>query len=84
MTGFPVDLHALAEELAPLIAAELQGREPLYSPKTLAERLDIHERTVRQMLADGVIPSMLVSGSRKIDPVDVDRYLAAQKAKAAA
>lgn len=43
-------------------------RRPFMSPKTLAAYLELSERTVRQMLADGVIPSYLIGGARRIDP----------------
>ena len=49
---------------------------PFFTPKTLAEYLSVSERTIRQMLADGRIPSYRVEGVRRIDPHDVDAYLA--------
>lgn len=52
---------------------------PFFTPKGLAEYLAVSERTVRQMLADRRIPSYRVEGARRIDPADVDRYLAANR-----
>lgn len=49
---------------------------PFYTPVTLATKLAVSERTVRQLLATGEIPSYKVAGLRRIDPTDVDRYLA--------
>jgi excisionase family DNA binding protein len=53
-----------------------QALRPFFTPKALAEYLSISERTVRQMLAEGRIPSYRVEGARRIDPDDVDAYLA--------
>jgi excisionase family DNA binding protein len=47
-----------------------------FTPKTLALYLSISERTVRSMLANGTLPSYRVEGARRIDPADVDKYLA--------
>jgi excisionase family DNA binding protein len=49
---------------------------PFFSPKALAEYLSISERTVRDMLSKERIPSYKVEGQRRIDPVDVEKYLA--------
>jgi len=49
---------------------------PFFSPKALAEYLSISERTVRDMLSKQRIPSYKVEGQRRIDPADVDDYLA--------
>jgi excisionase family DNA binding protein len=67
------DIGALAKRLATLIGTA--NREPFYTPQTLARRLSLSERTVREMLARGVIPSYKVEGARRIDPRDVERYL---------
>jgi len=56
---------------------------PLFTPKALATYLGLSERTVWQMLADGVIPSVKVNagraGARRIDPADVDEYLSRRR-----
>jgi excisionase family DNA binding protein len=57
-------------------------RRAFFTPKTLA--LAISERTVRSMLASGRIPSYRVEGARRIDPRDVDRYLANRREERAA
>jgi excisionase family DNA binding protein len=54
-------------------------RRAFFTPKTLAAYLAVSERTVRQMLADAVIPSYRIEGSRRIDPGDVDAYLATRR-----
>jgi excisionase family DNA binding protein len=80
--------HELAAALSRLLGAALRrgvvmaeihvvaARRPFFSPKALAAYLDISERTVRQLLADGVIPSYKIAGSRRIDPADVDAFVA--------
>src|ERR1700733_1921805 len=49
---------------------------PFFTPKTLADYLSISERTVREMLSKERIPSYKVEGQRRIDPLDVEKYLA--------
>jgi excisionase family DNA binding protein len=49
---------------------------PFYTPRTLAQRLSLSERQARRLIADGDIPSYRVRGSRRVDPDDVDKYLA--------
>lgn len=56
-------------------------RRAFFTPKTLAQYLALSERTVRDMLArkpdrGPIIPSYLIQGSRRVDPADVDAYLA--------
>ena len=53
-----------------------QELRPFLTPKTLAEYLAISERTVRDMLSKQRIPSYKVEGQRRIDPADVEKYLA--------
>ena len=60
-----------------------QELRPFFTPKGLAEYLSISERTVRDMLSKERIPSYKVEGQRRIDPADVDRYLARNRNGAA-
>jgi excisionase family DNA binding protein len=53
-----------------------EERRAFFTPRSLAEYLSISERTVRQILLDGRIPSYKIQGVRRIDPTDVDAYLA--------
>lgn len=53
-----------------------QELRPFFTPKALAEYLSISERTVRDMLGKNRIPSYKVEGQRRIDPADVEQYLA--------
>jgi excisionase family DNA binding protein len=66
-----------AVEIAPL------RRRPFFTPKTLAAYLSVSERTVRDMLAKGRIPSYKVEGQRRVAVEDVDAYLAANRQEAA-
>lgn len=58
--------------------------QPFYTPATLAARLSLSPRMVRGLLQRGVIPSYKIEGSRRIDPRDVDRYLASCREEKAA
>jgi excisionase family DNA binding protein len=60
-----------------------QDLRPFFTPKALAEYLSISERTVREMLSKRRIPSYKVEGQRRIDPVDVEKYLARNRNAAA-
>lgn len=60
-----------------------QELRPFFTPKALAEYLSISERTVRDMLSKQRIPSYKVEGQRRIDPADVERYLARNRNRAA-
>jgi excisionase family DNA binding protein len=61
-----------------------QERRASFTPKTLALYLALSERTVRSMLAQGKIASYRVEGARRIDPTDVDSYLARRRHRGAA
>lgn len=60
-----------------------EERRPFFTPRGLAEYLNVDPRTVRRMLNRGVIPSYKIEGARRIDAEDVDRYLAARREEAA-
>lgn len=83
MTVMDSELEALIDRIADEVVervASLKDR-PLYSPNSLAEKLQLTPRTVRKMLADGVIPSFVIGeSSRRVDPADVDAYLERRKA----
>jgi excisionase family DNA binding protein len=52
-------------------------RRPFFTSRQLADYLALSERTVRELLRTGAIPFYKVSGARRIDPADVDAWLAA-------
>jgi excisionase family DNA binding protein len=76
------DMDVLAEKIAAKVAEKTDAR-PLLSPAGLAERLGVSERKAREMLAEGVIPSLLVGGGRRVEPSAVDAYIDRQKGDAA-
>jgi excisionase family DNA binding protein len=55
------------------------GRRPLLTPRGLAAYLSLSERTVRELLRRGELPSYKVAGARRIDPDDVDVWLAKRR-----
>lgn len=62
-----------------------QTRRPFFTTASLAAYLSLSERTIREMVKRGELPSYKVAGARRIDPVDVDSYLAERRhGKAAA
>jgi excisionase family DNA binding protein len=61
-----------------------QQRRAFFTPRTLAQYLSLSERTVRSMLAAGKIASYRVEGARRIDPADVDSYLARHRGRGVA
>jgi excisionase family DNA binding protein len=81
MTG-ALDLDALKREITDSVVAALRAERderPLLSPKELAVRLGISDRTARSMIASGALPSVKVGGLTKVEPGAVDEYLARQK-----
>ena len=52
-----------------------QAERPFYTVKSLAHRLAVTERTVRNLLRSGEIDSYTIGTARRIDPEDVDSYL---------
>ena len=82
----PADL--IADAVVARLREELDTR-PLLTPKTLAERLAVSERTARELLGQGVIPSFTVGEpgketGRRIRPADVDAYIAARERESTA
>lgn len=81
MTDTAFDLEAFKAEVTDAVIARLEARDrPLYSAKTLAAKLTVSERVVREKLESGEIPSFKVGGLRRVDPAAVDLYLAMRKA----
>jgi excisionase family DNA binding protein len=63
----------------PAIDVAEQPRRPFFTTATLARYLAVSERTIRDMLKRGEFPSYKVAGARRIDPADVDSYLAKRR-----
>lgn len=54
-------------------------RRAFFTPDTLAEFLAVTPRFVRKLLAEGELPSYKIGTTRRIDPEDVDAFLAARR-----
>lgn len=52
---------------------------PFYTIAALAKRLDLGERTIRNYVESGEIPSYKFGRSRRINPDDVDSWLARRR-----
>jgi excisionase family DNA binding protein len=81
MTG-ALDLDALKREITESVVAALRAERderPLLSPKDVATRLGISDRTARSMIESGALPSVKVGGLRRVEAGAVDEYLARQK-----
>jgi excisionase family DNA binding protein len=55
----------------------------LLSVLLAAKRLSIARGTCYRLIKAGTIPSVRVGGSVRVDPVELDRWLAAQRTDAA-
>ena len=55
------------------------AEEPFHSVASLAKKLAISERTVREMLNRGELPWYRVGAQRRIGPADVKRWLDARR-----
>lgn len=70
----PLSIGLSGLELTPL-AKKRRGRS-WYTPATLAKRLNVSERTVRNWVSSGKLPSYKIGRMRRIDPDDVDAFMA--------
>lgn len=55
------------------------AEEPFYSVASLAKKLAVSDKTVREMLNRGEIPCYRIGAQRRIDPADVKRWLDARR-----
>lgn len=71
-------LEGLADEIAEKVAARLSDDRSLLSVDALAERLGLSPRAARALIdgPDPRIRSVKVGGARRIEPAEVDRYVA--------
>jgi excisionase family DNA binding protein len=82
VTDSTFDVEAFKREIADEVVARLRAERedwPLLSAKDVATRLGISERTARQMIADGTLPSLKTGGLTKVQPSALDEYVARQK-----
>ena len=54
-----------------------------FTERTLAAYLAVSDRTIRNWIRRGELPSYKLGASRRIDPADVDRFLASRRDEAA-
>lgn len=82
-------VDALARPSSVMAASEIaiteahDERRPFFTPRALALYLAVSERTLRELLRTGEIPSYKIAGTRRIDPADVDAWLARRRHEAA-
>lgn len=72
--GFP-DIGGMRENSA--------QAEHFFTERTLAAYLAVSDRTIRNWIRRGELPSYKLGASRRIDPVDVDAFLEARREEAA-
>lgn len=67
------------EEVVGELSTFAEDLRPFFTTRSLAQRLALSERTVRDLIRRGDIPSYKVAGARRIDPQDVDLWLAERR-----
>lgn len=60
-----------------------KAAKPFFTERSLAAYLAVSERTVRNWIRRGELPSYKLGASRRIDPTDVERFLARHRDDAA-
>lgn len=65
--------------MAEVRVLDRDAERPFYTTRSLAQRLAITERMVRNLLRSGEIPSYTIGTARRIAPEDVDSYLAGRR-----
>jgi excisionase family DNA binding protein len=55
----------------------------LFTERTLADYLAVSDRTIRNWIRRGALPSYKLGASRRIDPADVEDFLARHRDEAA-
>jgi excisionase family DNA binding protein len=57
--------------------------EPFFTERTLAAYLAVSDRTIRNWIRRGELPSYKLGASRRIDPADVNAFLESRREEAA-
>jgi excisionase family DNA binding protein len=70
----PLDIGGMERKPAPVA---------FFTERTLASFLAVSDRTIRNWIRRGEMPSYKLGGSRRIDPADVDDFLARHRDEAA-
>lgn len=66
------------------IEIQREHRRAFFTVASLAVYLELSERTITDWLRGGVLPSYKFGGARRIDPADVDAYVAKHRQEKAA
>jgi excisionase family DNA binding protein len=66
-----VDIGGMRRSAAPIPS--------FFTERTLADYLAVSDRTIRNWIRRGELPSYKLGASRRIDPADVDAFLAARR-----
>jgi excisionase family DNA binding protein len=81
----PLGGHPIHITLSPAVqdvATKTEGRT-FFTERTLAAYLAVSDRTVRNWIRCGELPSYKLGASRRIDPADVEDFLARHRDEAA-
>jgi excisionase family DNA binding protein len=60
-----------------------RNRPAFFTERTLADYLAVSDRTIRNWIRRGELPSYKLGAARRIDPADVDCFLAQRRDEAA-
>jgi len=67
-----------------LLGVERKASQPnFFTERTLADFLAVSDRTIRNWIRRGELPSYKLGAARRIDPVDVEDFLARHRDEAA-
>jgi excisionase family DNA binding protein len=81
----PLCGHPIHISLSPAVedvATRTEGRT-FFTERTLAAYLAVSDRTIRNWIRRGELPSYKLGASRRIDPADVEDFLARHRDEAA-
>jgi excisionase family DNA binding protein len=59
------------------------AQPPFFTERSLADYLTVSDRTVRNWIRRGELPSYKLGAARRIDPADVEDFLARHRDEAA-
>jgi len=62
---------------------ERKPASAFFTERSLADYLAVSDRTIRNWIKRGELPSYKLGSARRIDPADVDRFLAQRRDEAA-
>jgi excisionase family DNA binding protein len=75
-------IHSVLSQAVQGVRAKATG--PIFfTERTLADHLAVSDRTIRNWIRRGELPSYKLGASRRIDPADVEDFLARHRDEAA-